>query len=195
MERNTEERTIAVIAYRRRSRPAYHYQSDALKYYVPYLAYYRCAPTRENLENIVKQFKMILQEKGRKGDELVMFPVRGVDAIVNYAKSLNAEIQYFPQRLARIGRDEQIPVIVFPDRYSSMRHFIFSITYATVRSVSKAEKVREVVNGISVNILEPFYYVALYRYYELKSNSDSQWRWKLLRIGRAFKVMYLIDKG
>ena len=76
-----------------------------------------------------------------------------------------------------------------------MRHFLFSITYATVRSISKVEKIRGVVNGLNVNIAEPFYNTAILRYHELKANSDQKWFWKVLRIGRAFKVMYLIDKA
>ena len=189
-----EERTVAVICYKKRKRPIYHYQSAVLRYYIPYIAYYRATYTTENLEKLVRQLKTVLQKKGKRGDELIMFSIRGVDAVVNYAKSLEAEIHYFDQRLRKAGT-EKIPVIVFPDRYSAMRHFLFSITYATVRSISKVERIREVVNGLNVNIAEPFYNTAILRYHELRKNGDPKWFWKVLRIGRAFKVMYLIDRA
>ena len=189
-----EERTVAVICYKRRKRPIYHYQSAVLRYYIPYIAYYRAIYTTENLEKLVRQLKTVLQRKGKRGDELIMFSIRGVDAVVNYAKSLEVEIHYFDQRLRKAGT-EKIPVIVFPDRYSAMRHFLFSITYATVRSISKVERIREVVDGLNVNIAEPFYNTAILRYHELRKNSDPKWFWKVLRIGRAFKVMYLIDRA
>ncbi|RLE92005.1 MAG: hypothetical protein DRN04_11425 [Thermoprotei archaeon] len=189
-----EERAVAVICYRKRRRPAYHYQSVALRYYTPYIAYYRTIPSAENLEKLVQHLKSVLQRRGKRGEELIMFPIRGVDAVVNYAKSLEAEIYFFNQRLRKAGT-ERIPVIVFPDRYSAMRHFIFSITYATVRSISKVERIRDVVSGLNVNIAEPFYNTAILRYHELRVSGDSGWFWKVLRIGKAFKVMYLIDKA
>ena len=192
--RPVEERTVAAVSYKKRKRPAYHYQSAVLRYYIPYIAYYRAVPTVENLEKLVQHLKALLQKKGRRGEELIMFPIRGVDAVVNYAKSLEAEIHFFNQRLRKIGT-EKVPVMVFPNRYSAMRHFLFSITYATVRSISKVERIREVVNGLNVNIAEPFYNTAILRYHELRANSDPKWFWKVLRIGRAFKVMYLIDRA
>ena len=192
--RFVNEKTVAVIGYKRRKRSIYRYQSAVLRYYTPYIAYYRVIPIVENLEKLVQQLKAVLYRKSKRGEELIMFPIRGVDAVVNYAKSLEAEIHYFNQRLRKVGT-EKTPVIIFSDRYSAMRHFLFSITYATVRSISKVEKIRGVVNGLNVNIAEPFYNTAILRYHELKANSDQKWFWKVLRIGRAFKVMYLIDKA
>jgi len=189
-----EEQTVAVISYRKRRRPVYHYQSVVLRYYTPYIAYYRVVPTPEDLKKVFEHLKAILQKKGKRGEELIIIPIRGVDAVVNYAKNLEAEIQYFDQRLRKVGT-EKVPVIIFPDRYSAMRHFLFTITYATVRSISKVERIREVVNGLNINIAEPFFNTAVLRYHELITNSDPQWYWKVLRIGRAFKVMYLIDKA
>jgi len=189
-----EEKIVAVVCYRKRSKPRYYYQSPVLRYYMPYIAYYTAVPTMENLEKLVQRLRATLQKKKGNGGELIMFPVRGVDAVVSYAKSLEAEIHYFPQRLRKAGI-EKIPVLVFPDRYSAMRHFIFSITYATVRTISKVEKIREVVNGLNASIAEPFYNTAIFRYWELRKNRDPMWYWKVLRIGRAFKIMYLIDKA
>ena len=198
-ERFVEERVIAVISYRRRKKPAYHYQSPALRYYRPYIAYYEAVPNPETLSIYVKHLRTSLEK--RKNDEvymrkeLVMFPVRGVDAVVDYAKSLEAEIHYLDQMLRKIGSVEKTPAMIFPDRYKAMKHLIFSITYATVRSVSKVEKIREVVNGLNVNILEPFYNTATHRYRDLRDTKDPGWLWKVLRIGMAFKVMYMIDRA
>ena len=83
--------------------------------------------------------------------------------------------------------------MVFPNEYKAMRHLLFSLTYATLRNPSKVEKLRWVMNSLSVTIMEPFYYTALFRYRELKNNRDPAWHKKLLRIGEAFKVMYMLD--
>ncbi len=200
-ERFVEERVIAVVMYKKRKKPAYHYQSPALRHYRPYIAYYEEVPNPENLAICVEHMRSLLgKRKGKSDDanmrkELVMFPVRGVDAVVDYAKSLDAEIYYFDQVLKKIGSTEKVPAMVFPDRYRAMMHLIFSITYATVRSISKVEKIREVVKGLNVSILEPFYNTAIHRYSDLRSKKDSKWLWKVLRIGMAFKVMYMIDKA
>jgi len=195
MSKPVEEKIVAVICYKKRSTPRYYYQSKVLRYYTPYIAYFRLLPTPENLKKAVDHLKAVIQGKRRKGEELVVFSIRGVDAVLNYAKSFDAEIQYFEQQLKKIKAVEKVPVIIFPDRYSAMRHFIYSITYATVRSISKVERIREIVDGLNVNIIEPFFNTAILRYRELVSNSDPKWYWKVLRIGRAFKVMYLIDKA
>jgi len=189
-EELVEERVTATFHFKRRRKPKHYYQSGVLRYYTPYIAYYRIVPREENLEKLTQGFK---NKEERK--ELKMFPVRGLDLVVNYAKSLDAEISFKPRYLPMVNRTEKIPVIVFQDRYSVMRHLMFSLTYATVRSIEKVEKIREVVNGLNVSILEPFYNTAVLRYRELRENGDPTWTWRVLRIGRAFKTMYLIDRA
>ena len=83
--------------------------------------------------------------------------------------------------------------MVFPNEYKAMRHLLFSLTYATLKNPSKVERLRWVMNSLSVTIMEPFYYTALFRYRELRSTGDTAWHWKILRIGEAFKVMYMLD--
>jgi len=189
------ERIIATFRFNKR-RFTYRYQSEILRYYRPYLVYYKKLPSKEMLEKLpeVEGFSRNEVERKTGREELIKIPVRGIDIVVNYAKNLNADIEYVMRYLPKLGYSVKIPVIVFQDRYSAMRHLIFSLTYATLRSITKVEKLKEVINGLNINIIEPFYNTALFRYYELRSNGDPAWYWKVLRIGRAFKVMYMLDR-
>ncbi len=192
-EKLVEEKVIATFRFKKRGKPRYYYQSEILCYYTPYLVYYRLVPREENLEKLPHLLDS-KDKKNEKNEELLMFPVRGIDAVVNYAKSLDAEITYRRRYLPRLKKSVEVPTTIFLDRYSAMRHAIFSLTYATVRSVEKVEKIREVMNSLNINIIEPFYNTAILRYEELRGRADSGWYWKILRIGRAFKVMYMIDR-
>jgi len=191
------EKIVATFHFKKRSKPLYYYQSETLRYYRPYLVYYKKVPRKEALEVLPKiesSLKTVTRANCKEKEELIKFPVRGMDLVVDYAKSLEADVEYVARYLPRLKRSERVPIMVFPDRYSAMRHLIFSITYATLRSAEKAERLRRVVNGLNISIIEPFYNTALFRYHELKSNGDTTWFWKVLRIGRAFKVMYMLDR-
>ena len=187
------EKIVATFHFKKRGRPRYHYQGEVLRYYTPYLVYYKTVPKRGVLGGLpeVEESASVGREERA---ELIRIPVRGVDAVVDYAKSLDARVEYVKRYLPRLGRSERIPVMVFPDEYRAMRHLLFSLTYATLRSPRKVERLRWIVSGLNVSIIEPFYYTALFRYRELRNRRDPAWHWKLLRIGMAFKVMYMLDR-
>lgn len=190
------EKIVATFHFKKRSKPLYYYQSELLRYYRPYLVYYKELPKKEILEalsEIEGSSKSKTKKKPEK-EELIKFPVRGVDVVVNYAKSLEANVEYAARYLPRLKKTERVPVIIFPGRYSAMRHLIFSITYSTLRSLEKVERLREIINSLNISIIEPFYNTALFRYHELKNNNEHMWHWKVLRIGRAFKIMYMLDR-
>jgi len=190
------EKLMATFHFKKRSKPLHYYQSMVLRYYRPYLVYYKKMLRKEVIEELPKVEKPLEKsiEEKRVREELIKIPVRGIDVIVSYAKNVEASIEYVPRYLPKLGKIKEIPVMVFPNRYSAMRHLIFSLTYATLRSMEKVERLREIVNGLNINIIEPFYSTALFRYYELRNSSDLKWHWKVLRIGRAFKVMYMLDR-
>jgi len=179
------EKDICVIAYKRRSKPRLYYQGEILRYYVPYVVYFRGVPSEENIKRLVEFAFGKVNGKEKAQLETIMFRGLYVDKIVNFAKVLGAEIVYVKRYLDKLGRVVDVPVMIFDSRYSAMRHTLFALSISTLKSISKVDAVWDVVMDISIAMIEVLYNSAVFRYW---SGNEKL----MYAIGEGFRTMYLI---
>ena len=179
----SDERAIYVFTFsaRRRSRPSKRY-GGILSTHRFYVEYY-------NLLSGEDPAKAIQSVKPK-----ITFPVRFVEAVLSFAKEVGGEIVDIRKvNPPRTNSYYEKPIVVLPNEIAFRRHLLFTLTGSTYLKPSRLSTLKNLVLGLNANFLNMLTTIALDRYSELRGSSNPTWYWHLMRVGRAFKVLYKID--
>lgn len=125
----------------------------------------------------------------------IEFPASYIEDLVSFAEELGGSIvekKKIP--LPRTGHSYTKYVVQLPDDIAFRRHMLYAITASTFRKPEKLYTLRSLISTRNANLLNLLSQIAVDRYKELKENSISTWIWRILRVGKALKVLYMLDR-
>jgi len=132
----------------------------------------------------------------KTGKPNITFPVKFVELLIDFAKDLNGEVIHVKNvKIPRTELQYRKFFVGLPSELAFRRHLLFALTISTYRRESAVrfnalKNLLLVMNANSLNILSA---IALDRYSELKTSHSPTWLWHVLRVGRALKVLYMLD--
>jgi len=170
---------IFILKPHKKKRPNYKYE-DLLRTHKFYIEYYHLLNNQNPLEVIGKE------------NPKITFPASFTDVAVDFAKELKGEtIGVKRIYLNSIKRSFKSPIVGLPRIEEFNRHLIFTLVLSTFRNTSpKINTLRYYISTANQTFISVLVDYTLKVYDDVKDKSDPTWYHKVLRVGRALKLLY-----
>lgn len=148
----------------------------------------------EEYEGVLKNYRFYIEYYTHlNGKPKISFPVRFIEAILNFSKDLGGVVKEVQKVKLSNGSYYEKPTVILPNEIAFRRHLLFSLTASTYRKPGKLSTLRNLVLNLNANFLNVLVNMAVERYTELKNSGSPTWIWYVLRVGRAVKTLYKMD--
>lgn len=171
------------LTARRRKKPVEKY-SGVLRTHRFYINYYTLLEGQEPSRAITDN------------EPRVSFPVSFTEVLLDFARELGGDVVKSQRvKIRGEGLYYERPIVVLPNELAFRRHLLFALTTSTYRKPSEAKlnALRDLMLTMNANLLNVLSSIVIDRYKELKTSQNPAWRWSMLRVGKAIKVLYKLD--
>jgi len=175
---------VFTFSARKRSRPNPNYEG-ILRTHRFYIQYY-------SLLSGQSPTKVVSSEGSEPRME---FPVRFTETILSFAKELGGTVINIRKvKPPKADVHYEKPIVLLPNEIAFRRHLLFTLTISTYRNPRKFNIIRNLILTMNANFLNILTSIAMDRYTELKNSLNPAWHWYMMRVGRAVKVLYKLDR-
>ena len=127
----------------------------------------------------IRYYPMLNGEDPRSatsGDPLISFPISYLSDVLAVARELGA----------RTWEEGGLPWGILPSEIALRRHVLFSLVASTMRKPDRLNTLRDLMLTRSYYFIDLMFNIAVDRYRE--------GRWSMLRVARAIKALYGLDR-